>query len=73
MTLDELNAKIEALPLYPNDRPGGCPGEFLDRVEARYLRDERLGMLCGDEDPTEEQVDIIARQLFPPPPQPDLI
>lgn len=68
MTLAELNAKIEALPF---EQRGG--EEQLDRIEARYLRDERLGMLCGDEDPTEEQVDIIDRQLFPPPPQSDLI
>lgn len=69
MTLADLNAKIDALPLYPNDWPGGCQGEFLDRIEAMHLRDTRLGILgvhAGME-PTEEQVDLINLELFGPP------
>lgn len=32
--------------------------------ELLYLRDERLGILCGSAEPTEEQVQITHDQLF---------
>lgn len=61
MTLDALNARIEALPEV----------EFKDgvmiapRTIYRYLRDERLGILgvAAGQEPTEEQVGIVAQQL----------
>lgn len=64
MTLAELNARIDALPLFPNPMARKLP---LDRAEARYLRDERLGLLGvhADMEPTEEQVQIVHDQLFP--------
>lgn len=76
MTLDELNAKIEALPLYPGSEGGGLATFLgLDRAEARHLRDERLGLLgChAGMAPTQGQIDIVAHQLFPPPRQAGLI
>lgn len=52
MNLAELNAKIEALPLN-------------ERVEARYMRDERLGILWAEKEPDEDMVRIVHEQLFP--------
>lgn len=49
MTLAALQIKIEA---------------SRDPVEFRYLCDERLGMLCGGAEPTEEEVQITHDQLF---------
>lgn len=49
MTIDQIKAKIEA---------------SRDHVELRYLCDERLGMLCGSAEPTEEEVQITHDQLF---------
>lgn len=66
MTLAELNAKIEALPMRYDSDAWTRIGQ-LDRFEARYLRDERLGLLgChAGMEPTEEQVEIVHAQLFP--------
>ncbi len=43
MKLSELNRKIESLPLW--DRNYAKPNPPLDRELARYLRDERFGLL----------------------------
>jgi hypothetical protein len=52
MTLPQLTKAIDSLPFAE------------DRVEARYLRDERLAILgCCDNNPTEAQVAIVADQL----------
>lgn len=34
------------------------------RLEAEYRREERLGILCGSEEPTEEQQKIADRDFW---------
>lgn len=64
MTLADLNAKIDALPMQKTQLVEWPP---LDRFEARYRRDERLGILGVHAGmvPTEEQVGIVHDELFP--------
>lgn len=61
MTLSDLKAKIETLPVQK-------------RADARHNCDERIGILCGAAEPTPGQLAIVYEQLFPPAPPatPDL-
>ncbi len=52
MTLSDLEARIAAL-------------EPEQRHEYQYLKEERLAILCLDQVPTPELVEIVVRQLFP--------
>ncbi len=50
MTLASIKSQIATLP--PESRE-----------EAAYLVDERLGMLCEEREPTEEEIEIVRKQL----------
>ncbi len=40
--------------------------EFSKREQLTHDMEERLGMLCEANEPTEEQLQIVHDQLFPP-------
>lgn len=50
-TMLDVDRFVDALPF------------AAQRIEARYVVGERLGMLCEDRHPTEKDVAIVAEQL----------
>lgn len=68
MTFTELNLKID------RTRRGVTRADQMHFREAlRYLRDERLGILCGNGMPTEDDIAIVDAQLFPSSPQKEML
>jgi len=73
MTLAELNARIDKLPLW--DRYYAKHNPPLDRDLARHLRDQRFGILGvpAGGTPSPQQIEIVFNQLFPPAAQAELL